>query len=248
MTTTPSTMLPALLALALFAPLGCAGDDDDDTSSSGDDEAGDTIDEPEDVCKSSCQECTDHLKQAYSCLARDEWETPVSTFDCMVCDGDGAGYAAVTCQAQASLQSVSYATMEAQLIPCTTPNPPRPPTCTDWDPSAHVRPTSDSEWTVDRDLLVALVADPSPLVGCDSARVKQQLDGSYRVASPDPDDLLTALGLADGDVIQEINGHSIGSPADVALAFLRLWPSARAITVNIIRPGEGALRLSYKIV
>jgi hypothetical protein len=243
----PPTLTPALLALTLT--LGCADDGETQTPTTGEEEVGDDTgpeETPPEVCKPSCQECEDISKDAYACMAFDEWDTPISAFSCIVCDNDGAGYAAVTCETQASLQSVVYASMEAQVMPC-EPTPTMAADCVDWSPVRHVHPISDNEWDVERELITALVTDPSQLVGCDAARVKLS-NGSYQVTSLDSDDLLARLGLENGDVIQSINGHAIGGPADVMLAFFNLWPDTRVFTLSVLRPGVGALTFTYNLV
>lgn len=233
-----------LLALALTAPIGCAddGEDEDDDNVP---EVGDEIgeDPPEEVCKSSCGECKDLMKDAHACMAVDEFEAPIDSFSCIVCDNDGLS-AALSCETQANLQSVSYSEMDTQVMPCRSPTV---IACIDWSPARHVHQVSDREWEVERDLVTALVADPSRLVGCDSARVKFS-NGSYRVTSLDSDDLLARLGLVDGDVIQSVDDHAISGPADVALAFFKLWPDTREFTVSVLRPGVGALTFTYKLV
>lgn len=244
---TPIVLTLSLLALTLAAPLGCADDGETQTPTTGEEEVGDdtgTEETPPDVCKPSCQECEDISKDAYACMAFDEWDDPISAFSCIVCDNDGAGSASVTCETQANLESVIYTSMEAQMMPC---EPTMAANCVDWSPTRHVHAISDTEWDVERDLIKVLVTDPSQLVGCDAARVKLS-NGSYQVTSLDSDDLLARLGLANGDVIQSINGHAIGGPADVLLAFFDLWPDTRVFTVSVLRPGAGILTFTYNLV
>jgi hypothetical protein len=119
--------------------------------------------------------------------------------------------------------------------------------CTGWSPNQHIKPTGANKWDVERDLIDALVSDPSQLVGCDEARVKP-FAGFYRVASVDSDDLLGRLGLVNDDVIQSINGYSMSGPYDVALAFFELWPDTRVFAVSVLRPGVGALTFTYNLV
>jgi hypothetical protein len=234
------------LVLLLFAA-GCVGDDDDTTTDT-DEDFGDEVteDPPDDPCKSSCLDCTDLVKDAYVCMAFDEHDSPLSYFDCMVCDNDGEGSAALTCETQAQLQSVIYATMEAQPLVCGTP--PRPPAgCEKWLPSGDVEQTGASEWAVERDAIAALVADPSPLAGCDAARVKRT-DGGYRVISVESDDLLGALGFTDGDVVESVNGYSLTSHFDVAWAFFNLWPDTEKFTVEVSRPSTGPVVFTYTVI
>jgi hypothetical protein len=239
----------ALLALTLTVPLGCAddGDDDDvDDDVDGAPEAGNEDGEdPPEVCKSSCQECEDLMKVAYACMPFDEYETPLSTFSCIVCDNDGQGSAAVTCETQASLQSVYFAQMDAQPVPCDEPMPMA--MCADWHPGRQIRSTGDQAWDVERDLIKALVADPSQLVACDGARVKLA-DGQYRVVSVDSDDLLGQLGFMSGDVIESINGYVMSSPFDVARAFFDLWPDTQVFTISVHRPSTGFVTFTYNLV
>lgn len=250
----PSSIIPPvltglLLALTLVMPIGCADDgpgDDDHLPPA----TGDEVGEPEpEVCKSSCQECADLMKDAYACMAYDksfdESEDPVTTFDCIVCDNDGPGSAVHTCGTQANLKSIYYTDMEAQLVPCDEPVP--APKCTDWHPNRQVHPMRADVWNVERSLINALVADPSQLIGCDDARVRRS-NGSYRVASVDTDDLLGRLGLMNDDVIRSINGYAMSGPFDAALAFFELWPDTRVFTVSVFRPGIGVLTFTYNLV
>jgi hypothetical protein len=233
------------LVLSLFAA-GCVGDDGDTTVDTDDGFADEVTEDPPDVCKSSCLDCTDLVKDTYVCMARDENKSPLSYFDCMVCDNDGEGSAALACETQAQLQSVIYATMEAQPLVCGTP--PRPPAgCEKWLPSGDVEQTGASEWAVERDAIAALVADPSPLAGCDDARVKRT-DGGYRVISVGADDLLGALGFVDGDVIENVNGYSMTSHFDVAWAFFNLWPDTEEFTIELSRPSTGPMAFTYTLI
>jgi hypothetical protein len=235
--------------LTLAVPIGCKGDgkedgeEDDEVGETDDDDGGE--DRPDEVCKSSCQECEDLSKDAYACMAFDESEDPLASFDCIVCDNDGPGNAALTCETQAILQSVLYATMDAQIVACDDSM--AAAKCTGWSPNRRVHPKRANEWDVERDFIAALVADPSQLVGCDDARV-EPYRGFYRVASVDSDDLLGRLGLMNDDVIQSINGYSMGGPSAVALAFFNLWPDTRVFTVTVLRPGVGTLTLTYNLV
>jgi hypothetical protein len=250
MTTRRSTLNRLLLALTLALPLAC-GDDGitkGPTTSSGDEvgETGETGgDRPDEVCKSSCQECANLMKDAYACMPFDESEEPLADFECIVCDNDGPGTAALTCETQANLQSVIYATMEAQIVACDDSMVAAK--CTGWSPNRQIHPRGANQWDVERDFIEALVADPSQLVGCDDARVKSFF-GSYRLTSVDSDDLLGRLGLMNDDVIQSINGYSMSGPSAVALAFFNLWPDTRVFTVTVLRPGVGALTFTYNLV
>ncbi len=242
----PHVLTQALFALTLTMPFGCRDPEKEPPTDEevGYDETGETGEGPEEVCKSSCQECQELMKETYACMAFDEFKTPLSSFSCIVCDNDGPGSAALTCETQANLQSVVYSTMDAQVVACDTATQSE---CTDWNPSDHVHPIRGNEWDVERELIEALLSDPSPLVGCDSARVEFSR-GAYRVTSLDADDLLGLLGLMDGDVIQRIDDYSITGPADVALAFFNLWPNAREVTVSVLRPGAGIVTLTFNVV
>jgi hypothetical protein len=255
MNTRRSTLNRLLLVLTLALPLAC-GDDGTGKQEMGDDEIGDETaaetgnaetgeDRPDEVCKSSCQECANLMKDAYACMPFDEFEEPLAGFECIVCDNDGPGTAALTCETQANLQSVIYATMDAQVVACDDPMVAAK--CTGWSPNRQVHPRGANEWDVERDFIRALVADPSQLVGCDDARVKPFF-GSYRLTSVDSDDLLGRLGLMNDDVIQSINGYSMSGPSAVALAFFNLWPDTQVFTVTVLRPGVGALTFTYNLV
>jgi hypothetical protein len=235
-------VLTGLLTLALSVPIGC----NEEPFEGGDEVSADTGEDPTDeVCKSSCQECEELMKDPYACMAFTEDEEPLTTFECIVCDGDGPGSAAITCETQANLQSISYATMDAQVIACDASM--AAANCTGWSPNRQVHPKRANEWDVERDLIKALVADPSQVVGCDDARVKR-FGGFYRVTSVDSDDLLGRLGLMNDDVIQSINGYSMSGPSAVALAFFNLWPDTRVFTVTVLRSGVGTLTLTYNLV
>jgi hypothetical protein len=245
----PSSTVPfpytrLFLALTLTVPIGCR-DEGGAENDVVDDEVGDETGEdlPE-VCKSSCQECADIMKEAYACAAFDESEEPLADFGCIVCDNDGVGSAAITCETQANLESVIYATIDAQLLACEDSMAAE---CEGWSPSLHVHPMGDNEWDVERELIDALVADPSQLVGCDDARV-EPFSGFYRLASVNSDDLLGRLGLMNDDVILSINGYPMSGPYAAALAFFELWPDTRVLTVKVLRPGVGALTFTYNLV
>jgi hypothetical protein len=250
-TTTP--LIAGLLAFLLIAPLGCkeGADDDDDTT-------GDEVGEdppPPDVCKASCEQCVGLQKAAYACAAFDnsfDESLGVAAFECIVCDNDGAAAAVSTCETQAKIQGVYFTDMEAQILPCEEPDPkpdpnPRPVRCEDWHPSERVHLAAADTWSVEREFAHALVADPSLLVDCDGARMLRT-NGSYRVTAADGDDLLGALGFANDDIIRSVNGYAISDPADAALAFFKLWPNTAVFTVEVLRPGVGALTFTYNLV
>jgi hypothetical protein len=247
MTTRRSILTRLLLALTLTLPFGCKEPKEDPPEDAGSETGDDEVGEDPEVCKSSCQECADLMKDAYACMPFDESEEPLADFECIICDNDGAGAAAVTCETQANLQSVIYATMDAQVVACDDPMVTAK--CTSWNPNRQVHPTSTraNEWNVERDFIKALIADPSQLVGCDDARV-EPFRGFYRVTAVDSDDLLGRLGFMNDDVIQSINGYSTSGPSDVALAFFNLWPSTRVFTVSVHRPGVGVVTFTYNLV
>jgi hypothetical protein len=245
----PPVITGLLLALTLIVPIGCADDGEDndvDDDVDGKPEAGDDVgeDPPPEVCKSSCHECADLMKDTYACMAFDESNAPLTNFSCIVCDGDGPGSAALSCETQANLESVIYATMDSQIVACDDSMAAK---CTGWSPGRQVQPLGANEWNVERDFVDALVADPSQLVGCDDTRVKP-FAGFYRVTSVDSDDLLGRLGLMNDDVIQSINGYPMSGRYDAALAFFELWPDTRVFTVKVLRPGVGALTFTYNLV
>jgi hypothetical protein len=257
-TTTP--LVAGLLAFMLTAPLGCKDGDDGpppDTGGETADEVGEDPPQPK-VCKSSCDQCVDLQKAAFACMAFDnsfgdaELNEPLATFECIVCDNDGAWSAASTCETQAKVQGVYFTDMEAQAVPCDEPEPkpdpnPRPVRCDDWQPGDRVHLAAADTWNVDREFVHELIADPSLLIGCDDARMWRN-NGSYRVALANSDDLLVHLGFANGDVIRNVNGYTISDPADAALAFFKLWTNTSALTVSVLRPGVGVLTFTYNLV
>lgn len=198
---------------------------------------------PDEVCKSSCQECENLGQDAYACLAVDEARAPLAGFDCIVCAADDSGSAAATCAARADAQSIRYSTMDAQVVACESMTA----RCTGWNPNRHVHPTQTNEWDIERDFIDALVADPSQLVGCDDTRV-QPGAGFYQVTAVDSDDLLGRLGFIDDDRIQSVNGYSMDGVFAVVRAFVSLWPDTRVFTVVVFRPGVGLVTLTYNLV
>jgi hypothetical protein len=85
---------------------------------------------PAKVCKSSCEVCVELHKRAYECMAYDkEFDAdppPIDTFDCIVCDNDGAASAAHTCETQAKIHGIYFTDMEAERLSCSGPNEPLP--------------------------------------------------------------------------------------------------------------------------
>jgi hypothetical protein len=253
--TTTSPLIAGLLAFMLTAPLGCKEGDPPPPPMDGDDEVGEVP--PPEVCKSSCSQCVDLMKSAYTCAAYDksfeDSDDVIVDFECIVCDNDGAWSAVNTCESQATIQGIYFTDMEAQLVPCDEPEPKPDPDpdrtlrCTDWHPSERVHLAAADTWSVEREFAHALVADPSLLVDCDGARMLRT-NGSYRVTAADGDDLLGVLGFANDDIIRSVNGYAISDPADAALAFFKLWPDTAVFTVEVLRPGVGAMTFTYNLI
>lgn len=101
---------------------------------------------------------------------------------------------------------------------------PQSPNCEDWTPATSVTLDPETgETVVDRTFVAALVEDTGPLLGCDSARFEHLATGGFRVVDVTRGDLMSALGLRDGDTFVALNGYELDDDADVTLTFARLW-------------------------
>jgi hypothetical protein len=242
-------LFSALFSVALAFGAGCNdGDDGEDGEEDGGtaDTAGETGGGEPELCKSSCQDCEDLMKNAYTCNPRDEDDQSVD-FECIVCEDDPVD-ANNNCASAAAAATLSYSYLDdPNLLACDHLTA---ASCAGWDPRAAVTEYGDgTDFDVDAAFVANLVADPSQLTDCDAARVERRR-GVYRVTGASEGDFLYAIGLRDGDAIRSINQHAMTGPFAAVAAFYELWPelSTASIAVDVSRPKIGDISITIDIL
>jgi hypothetical protein len=237
-----SLWLCALISQSVL--LTACGDPPGGTSST-DDEAGEAC-EPENLpieledCSTlashitgeTCLPCYDECHTTYTCYYENGTE---ATDGCTICAGSLLE-ADNICQSEDFLDSErAY----AQPHPCEVAA-----SCTGWNPAAEITTNHASgAMELDQTFIDSVIADPSVLVGCDTARLLPNVSGpGFVVSGAVAGDLLYGLGLRNGDVPTEINNYPVDDYLEVASAFVALsFTDPSSYTIEVNRPGAGTI-------
>ena len=120
------------------------------------------------------------------------------------------------------------------------------PSCASYTPGLYVTLTS-GVYHVQADFIEDLIADPSPALECDSARLAPQSAGKYKVTGATTSSLLYKLGLRNNDVPQSINGKPLEDLTDGAQAFGELYLAGATTYALVVKRGTSTLTLYYVI-
>lgn len=224
----------AVLSLILVAP-ACRGG-----GPNGEDGSGETGESP----------CTGCDGLAYACFACDQWgncdlapytegcaasENDVNTACQNVFFGSGGPY------------DQGYAGYDKQILACAYLQEPN--SCQNWDPGSSVAYNSGSDiYEIDESLIDGLIADPSPLVDCDSGRFDLQSGGGYALTGASSGELSYVLGLQNGDVPVSINELSLDDMDGVLEAYSQLYYGGETEFSLLITRGTSNITLDYEIV
>ena len=131
--------------------------------------------------------------------------------------------------------------------PPAAPPKPRAPTPLPADISAKIRRISATEFQIDRSAIDRIMADYASLVrGSRMRPVRNNASVSgFRLDRIGPQTLLGHLGMADGDVVESINGFPLTAP-DKALRAYASLRTASELRVRLIRGGK-PMTLDYRI-
>lgn len=94
--------------------------------------------------------------------------------------------------------------------------------CNAWDPGDSIS-GSGYAYSIDYGFAYNLWTDAAALLQCDTATVDYYQGTGFKVESASSGDFLYLIGLRNGDILVEVNGYSLATPADAALAYADLW-------------------------
>lgn len=123
--------------------------------------------------------------------------------------------------------------------------------CPAWTPGSHITyNTTTSTYEIDKTLIEDIIADPSYLVHCDSARVTvHSSTPTYGIDDIAAGDLADELGLQNGDRFTSLDGLSLDGKDDLMKAFAELWLGGEtSLSLVLDRPGLPLVTLNYEIV
>jgi len=110
---------------------------------------------------------------------------------------------------------------ETEDMPTTTTG--EPLVCAGWSPMSMVT-RSNGVRLMDDAAVQDLIADPSPLLVCDDVILTELVaGGGFEVDQASAGELLSVLGLQDGDIPLTLNGFSLETVEDAMFAFNELW-------------------------
>jgi general secretion pathway protein C len=111
--------------------------------------------------------------------------------------------------------------------------------------ASKIQKITETEYTLDRSLVDEIMENQGTLMR--SARIVPETKNGetlgIRLFGIRPDTLLGALGLQNGDRLEEINGFKMGSPEQALEAYARLR-TATSLTIKVNRRGK-AMNLDY---
>lgn len=102
-----------------------------------------------------------------------------------------------------------------------------------------IRESGDGRFVIDRGALESSIANPNEIL-TQARAIPNIVDGKikgFRILSIKPGSVYEKLGIRNGDVIEEVNGIALDSPAK-ALEFYGAISSASDISLNIERDGQ----------
>lgn len=120
--------------------------------------------------------------------------------------------------------------------------------CSGWNPGGRIWGSGTPTY-INRFFVEDLVADPTPLSVCDTARVVPLSGGYFEVEDASSGTLLYELGLRNGDRIDSINGYDLSSVDDTASAFgiEYLENGETEYTVSVTRGGN-SVQLEIELI
>jgi general secretion pathway protein C len=123
--------------------------------------------------------------------------------------------------------------------PSSSPPPSARPGTLPPEIASRIRRISDTEFSIDRSAVQAIMERQAELLG--RVRVLPERDGAkvtgVRLGGVRPDSLLDAVGLANGDSLQKINGFDVGDPSAALEAYAKLQNADR-LTLSLMRGGK----------
>lgn len=94
--------------------------------------------------------------------------------------------------------------------------------CNAWNPGDYIS-SSGYAYTIDYGFAYDLWTDAAALLQCDTAKIDFYQGTGFKVESASTGDFLYKIGLRNDDVLVEVNGYTLATPADAALAYADLW-------------------------
>lgn len=149
------------------------------------------------------------------------------------------------CESVASQEQISYTSMDAQTTVCSIPPS---LTCTGWDPSNHIAFNAGT-YEIDAQFVNALIADPSPLLQCESGLFYfDESAGSHFVLNgTTTGDLYGLIGLEEDDKPLSIDGIALDDWDGVAEAFFLVLNGETELTM-VVERDSSPVTLFYEIV
>jgi hypothetical protein len=186
-----------------------------------------------------CGPCQDECNIMYWCYYADGSQPEDG---CPIC-ADSEIAANNICQSEDFLDDE---TAYAQEAPCYLPY-----SCAGWNPASEV---TINEVTgakqLEQTFIDSLIADASPLSGCDDAYFSPWSSGpGFIVSDASSGELLYSLGFRNGDRPLEINNYPLDDLADVAAAFVALsYADPSTYTIEVSRPGVGTIYINVDAI
>jgi general secretion pathway protein C len=110
-----------------------------------------------------------------------------------------------------------------------------------------VRRLGSNQYLLDRSMVDSNIKNMAPLFT--EIRATPQLQNgvanSYRLTEIQPDSIFQQIGLRDGDLLNAVNGQSVGDPGK-AMVMLQSLQSQTSITLDVVRNGI-PIKLHYNI-
>ncbi|HET6585963.1 MAG TPA: hypothetical protein VFG69_21045 [Nannocystaceae bacterium] len=185
-----------------------------------------------------CTQCGSNLQGPFGCECRDtsgSWFNDGLGDHCIQQQADAAGYCKnVACDDHDDGKPVSACAEEISSD------------CRSWNPSSHIT-LSGGVHSLSKAWLATVIADPSPLWGCDDVILRPLTDNTgFQVQQANSGEMLYELGLRNNDKPLTLNGIALTNFNQSYVAY-NLWLNNVTSYTLKVKRGTSTITLSYQL-